>query len=103
MKAKVAVFGILRFPPDNISDVLPHLKEFVDQTQKHDACILYEVAEDLTDPGLLRFSEIWPDRASLEKHLVAPHIKPWREQAKQYGLLERSFDSYDISSTAISV
>lgn len=103
MTAKVAVFGILRFPPENIELVLPHLKKFVQATQEYDGCILYEVAEDPFDKGLIRFSELWPNRESLDKHLVAPHIEPWREQAKKYGLMERVFDSYDIASSPIPV
>lgn len=103
MEAKVAVFGILRFPPENVEGVLPHLRIFVEATQEKDGCILYEVAEDPFDKGLIRFSELWPDRESLEKHLKAPHIGPWREQAKKYGLIERVFSSYNISSKAIPV
>ena len=103
MDAKVAVFGILRFPPENIEGVLPHLKTFVNATQELDGCILYEVAEDPFDKGLIRFSELWPSRESLDRHLVAPHIAPWREQARKYGLQERVFHSYDISSGAIAV
>lgn len=102
-EAKAAVFGILRFPPENVRGVLPHLKQFMRATRENDGCILYEVAEDPFDRGLLRFSELWPDRESLEKHLKAPHIEPWREQARRYGLVERVFDSYDISSKAIPV
>ncbi|MEP1383000.1 MAG: putative quinol monooxygenase [Paraglaciecola sp.] len=83
MKVKVAVFGILRFPPENIESVLPHLKSFVEATQKNDNCIAYDVAEDPFDKGLIRFSELWPDRDSLEKHLNAPHISPWRNSAKK--------------------
>jgi len=103
MEAKVAVFGILRFPPENIENVLPHLKALVKATQENDGCILYEVAEDPFDKGLIRFSELWPNRESLDKHLNAPHIEPWREQARKYGLMERLFNSYDISSNHIPV
>jgi quinol monooxygenase YgiN len=103
MDAKVAVFGILRFQPKNIEGIIPHLKRFIEATQEHDGCLLYEIAEDPFDRGLIRFSELWPDRDSLEKHLKAPHIILWREQAKKYGLMERKFNSYDICSTAIPV
>ncbi len=103
METKVAVFGILRFPPENIEDVLPHLERFVRATQENDGCILYEVAEDPFDKGLIRFSEMWPNRESLEKHLQAAHIEPWRKQARKYGLIERVFNSYDISSKPIPV
>ena len=94
---KIAVFGILRFPPERISEVLPHLKALVDATYENDGCIAYDVAEDPFDPGLIRFSELWPDKSSLEKHLVAPHIEPWRTAARQCGLLDREFTSYEIT------
>ena len=103
MEARVAVLGILRFPPEKIDEVLPHLETFVKATQKNDACILYEVAEDPFDKGLIRFSELWPNRASLERHLEAAHIAPWREQARKHGLLAREFYSYDIISAATPV
>lgn len=103
MEAKVAVLGILRFPPENVGDVLPSLEEFVRKTQELDGCILYEVAEDPFDKGLIRFSELWPDRDSLNRHLVAPHIEPWRAKAKEYGLIERTFNSYDIVSEPVPV
>lgn len=101
MESQVVVLGILRFPPENMEGVLPHLKKLVQATQNNDGCLMYEVAEDLFDKGLIRFSELWPDRASMEAHLKAPHIGPWREQAKKYGLIERSFNSYDTTSKAI--
>jgi len=99
MKEKVAVFGILRFPPNRIVEVLPHLKMLVEATYKNDGCIAYDVAEDPFDPGLIRFSELWPDQMSLDQHLVAPHIKPWRTAAKQCGLLQREFTAYEISAS----
>lgn len=103
MTPKVAVFGILRFPANRINEVLPHLRNLVETTYKTDGCIAYDVAEDPFEPGLIRFSELWPDRESLKRHLDAPHIKPWRVAARSCGLIERSFSSYDISSEPIPV
>ncbi len=70
MKPRVAVLGVLRFPPDRMDEVRPHLRSLVDATYQHDGCIAYDVAEDLLDPGLIRFSELWPDRESLSRHLA---------------------------------
>ena len=97
MKEKVAVFGTLRFPPDRVEEVLPHLKTLVETTYKNDGCIAYDVAEDPFDSGLIRFSELWPDQTSLDNHLIAPHIEPWRAAAKQCGLIAREFTAYEIS------
>jgi quinol monooxygenase YgiN len=64
MDPNVAVFGILRFPPGRIAEVLPHLKQLVDAMYQHDGCIVYDVAEDPFDPGLIRCSELWPEPGS---------------------------------------
>lgn len=95
----VAVFGILRFPPDRMAEVRPHLLALVKETYRLDGCIAYDVAEDLFDPGLIRFAELWPNRESLVRHLRAPHIEPWRAAARHCGLLERSFTAYDVADS----
>jgi quinol monooxygenase YgiN len=100
---KIAVFGTLRFPPEKMAEVLPHLRQLVEATYQNDGCIAYDVAEDPFDPGLIRFSELWPDRESLNRHLHAPHIEPWRAAARSCGLMERVFHSYDINAEAIPV
>jgi len=99
MKPTVAVIGTLRFPPDRIADLLPHLKILVETTYRIDGCIAYDVAEDPFDRGLIRFSELWPDHTTLSKHLQAPHIEPWRAAARECGLLQRKFTAYDITGS----
>ena len=96
---KVAVFGILRFPPERMPEVRPHLEALVEATYRNDGCIAYDVGEDPFDPGLVRFSELWPDHDSLARHLQAPHIEPWRAVARRCGLQERRFTAYDISGS----
>jgi len=99
MQPKVAVIGILRFPPDRMSEILEHLRILVDSTYQNDGCIAYTVAVDPFDPGLIRFSELWPDHESLSRHLQAPHIEPWRAAARNCGLLERKFTAFDITDS----
>lgn len=99
MQPTVAVLGILRFPPDRLPEVRPHLRALVEATRRDDGCIAYDVAEDPFDPGLVRFSELWPDRESLARHLRAPHIEPWRDEARRCGLVERRFTAYDVTGS----
>lgn len=94
----VVVLGTLRFPPENMPKIIPHLRAFVDATRQTDGCIAYDVAEDLFDPGLIRFSEIWPDPASLAAHLKAPHILPWRAASADLGVHERRFTAYEAEN-----
>lgn len=99
MNPTVAVFGILRFPQERVKEVLPHLQQLVEETYRKDGCIAYDVAEDPFDQGLIRFSELWPDKDSLERHLRAPHIEPWRAAARSCDLLERQFTAYAINGS----
>lgn len=99
MTPKIAVQGIVRFPPDRVAAIRPYIKVLVEQTRAKDGCIAYDVAEDLFDPGLLRFSELWPDRESLERHATAPHIKPWHAASKECGQMEKRFHVFDVAST----
>ena len=99
MQPTVAVFGILRFPPEQIPEIRPHLRTLVEMTYRNDGCIAYDVAEDPFDPGLIRFSELWPDHECLARHLQAPHIEPWRAVARRCGLLDRKFTAYDITGS----
>lgn len=96
----VVVIGTLRFPPENLAAIRPHLQRLVDDTRRHDGCLAYDVAEDLFDPGLIRFSELWPDRESLARHLQAPHIAPWRKAAAENGVTGRAFIAYDAVNTS---
>ena len=99
MNPTVAVFGTLRFPPERMSEILPHLKTLVETTYRNDKCIAYDVAEDAFDPGLIRFSELWPDHETMSLHLRSPHIEPWRSAARSCGLLDRQFVAYDITGS----
>jgi len=78
--------------------VKPHLRKLVEATRQHDGCIAYDVADDLFDPGLIRFSEVSPNAELLAKHLQAPHIPPWRAAAKELGVSERRFMAYDAEN-----
>lgn len=99
MQPNVAVIGSLRFPPASITELLPHLQQLVESTRRHDGCVAYDVALDPFDPGLIRFSELWPDHEALAKHLQAPHIEPWRNAARSAGILERQFVAYDVGGS----
>lgn len=99
MHPTVAVFGILRFPPERMPTVRPHLQKLVKTTYRTDGCIADDVSEDPFDPGLIRFSELWPDHESLARHLQAPHTERWRSAARNCGLLSWKFTTYDITGS----
>lgn len=96
---RVAVLGVLRFAPSQVREILPYLRALVEATRALDGCIAYDVAEDAFDPGLIRFSELWPSRETLEAHMQAPHIGAWRDAAKACGVLERRFVAFETGAS----
>jgi quinol monooxygenase YgiN len=98
MNAKIAVIGFVRFPPERMEELRPHVQALVEATRAHDGCIAYDVAEDVMEPGLLRFSEFWPDAESLARHIQAPHVQPWREASQACGLLEKRYHVIDVAA-----
>lgn len=97
--ATVAVTGILRYPAERIDELLPHLRNLIRATRANDGCIAYNVARDLDDPGLLRFSELWPDHETLTSHFKAAHMEPWLVASRACGVLERQFTAYDLAGS----
>ncbi len=95
----VAVLGTMRVSPEAAKTLLPALKTLVDATRRDDGCIAYDVGLDPFEPGLFRFSELWPDQASLTAHISAAHIAPWRAAIQAAGgVIERNFTIYDASN-----
>lgn len=80
-----------------MGEVRPHLRAVVKATCEHDGCLAYDVGEDPFEPGLVRFSELWPDQDSLSRHGSAPHMEPWRSAMRSCGVLERKFTAYDVT------
>jgi quinol monooxygenase YgiN len=94
----IVILGTLRFPPQNMAQVRPHLETLVRETNRLDGPVAYDVGEDPFDPGLIRFSELWTDTAILERHLQAPHIAPWRAACAELGASDRSFTVYEADN-----
>jgi quinol monooxygenase YgiN len=90
----IVILGSLRFPPENIAGLRPHMRAVAEATRARDGCHSYDLAEDVFEPGLIRFSETWPDKETLERHMQAPHMTPWREAVKAHGVLGRDFTVY---------
>ena len=95
----IVIIGSLRFPPENIAALRPHLQAVAAETKAKDGCHSYDVAEDLFEPGLIRFSETWPDKQTLDRHMQAPHMAPFRAAVMAAGILGRSFTGYDAGSS----
>ena len=94
----VVVIGTVRFKPEDMAKLRPLIKALAEGTRKHDGCICYDVAEDMFDPGVVRYSELWPNEDLLKKHMSAPHVAQWMKDRATFETLDRKFTVYDGSN-----
>ena len=90
----VIVMGTVRVDPEAIERLRPAMEAMMAASRAEDGCLTYAYALDLLEPGLVRVSELWTDRASLEAHFKTAHMATWR-QALAGQVRERDIKLYE--------
>lgn len=89
------VAGTVRLPAQNLDRARPVMAAMATATRAEDGCLEYAYAEDVFEPGLIRIFERWRDRAALDVHLQADHLKAWRAAWPDLGLHDRNLLVYE--------
>lgn len=97
----IIIEGSVRIDPSRIEAARPAMEKMVRASRAEAGCIDYAYAIDLLDPGLVRVSERWKDRAALKSHFETPHMAQWREAIAGLGLSDRSLRLYDAEPEAL--
>jgi quinol monooxygenase YgiN len=93
----IVVVGTVRAPVDAIERLKAPMAAVVAASRAEDGCVEYAYGEDMLDPGLIRVSEVWRDRACLDRHLKAPHMDAWRAARAELGVGERRLSLFEAS------
>jgi quinol monooxygenase YgiN len=89
----IHVLAIIDLRPETRDRFLEEFRGIVDEVRAEAGCIEYGAAVDLpTDlpaqpperPDVAVIVEKWSDLDALRAHLVAPHMKAYRERVKPY-------------------
>src|SRR5688500_5264854 len=64
----ITVTGAVRFGNGEIERLRSALTRNVETSRKEAGCEAYSYAVDLTEPNLLRITEMWHDEAALDAH-----------------------------------
>ena len=92
------IMGTVRIDPARIADARPAMARMVAASSAEDGCLLYAYSQDLTDPGLIRISEKWHDRAALKAHFETAHMAEWRGVIPSLGISDRDLKLYEVAS-----
>jgi quinol monooxygenase YgiN len=91
----IIVMGSFRLPLENFDVALPMMDKVIATTRNEDGCLLYAYSRDMVDPGLVRVSEQWRDRAALDAHFQTPHMKVWATERVGLGLSDRDIKVFE--------
>lgn len=64
---------------ENLKFVKSELLKILEPTRKEEGCILYELHQDLNNPNILMFYEIWKDEDSWREHDLKKHIVDFKK------------------------
>jgi quinol monooxygenase YgiN len=90
------IAGTVRLPPEKLAEARIAAKRMIEASRAEDGCERYAFAEDVLDPGLIHISELWRDRAALEKHAASAHMGVWRKAGRELGIGERNLKIYEV-------
>jgi quinol monooxygenase YgiN len=94
----IAVLGSFRFPVEALDEARPLMRAVVEATLAEQGCRSYSYAEDVTELGLFRVTELWDSRAALSAHFETAHMKTWVEQRAALGFFDRDISVYEVGA-----
>ncbi len=94
----ILVVGTVRLPPENIARARPAMETMVAASRAEDGCIEYAYSHDLLEPGLVRVTEAWRDRAALAAHFQTAHMAAWRGVFPSLGITDRDLALYEAGA-----
>jgi len=92
----ILVVGHFRVPVESLAAIRPLMGKVIAETVREDGCMEYAYAEDVSEPGLVRVSEKWRDRACLAAHFASPHMADWQRERAALGLHDRNIRIWDV-------
>lgn len=71
----LVITAIVKAKSEYRKDVLDLLLDMVEKTRLEEACLQYDLHQDLSDASTFVFYEVWSDQAGLDQHNQQPYIQ----------------------------
>lgn len=78
-----------------IEDVKKALINILEPTRNEAGCLLYELHQDLNDPSIFMFYEVWETVENWKAHDLQPHIETFRK------FIDGKIDRIDVNQLKI--
>lgn len=78
----IYVIATIAAQPGKATELIARARHCIDATRLEDGCISYDYVQDTEKPDIVLVVERWTTREALAAHMLAPHLKDWREARK---------------------
>lgn len=75
MSETLVIIARFRAKPGQEVRLLEELKRLLGPTREESGCIVYELHQSKTEPGIFVFYENWTNQAALDAHFKTPHFQ----------------------------
>ena len=75
------------------------MARMIEGSRAEPGCRGYPCAEDVLDPGLVRMTEMWDDRAARDAHLASAHIAKGRAAWPSLGVHGRDLTLHEVAAS----
>jgi quinol monooxygenase YgiN len=93
------ITGYVKVAPKDRAAFVAVLGAYVPHVLKTDGCIAYAFAADLLDPNVVRMSEAWRDRQSLDAHLASDEFQGVLKELAAVDVIARSVQRHEVATT----
>lgn len=75
----INITAVIKSLPDKAEEMKAILEELAVESNKETACMQYDLHQDIDEPNVFIFHEIWKDSVSLDAHNNSAHVLKFKE------------------------
>ncbi|MNK08444.1 putative monooxygenase YcnE [compost metagenome] len=78
----INITAIIKSVPSKAEEMKAILEELAIESNKEEACLQYDLHQDIDEPNVFIFYEIWKDGTSLDIHNNSVHVLKFKEASE---------------------
>ena len=95
----IVVLGEVRVDAGAIEQVSEAIAKMETESRKEPGCHTYAFSVDLSDPTMVRISEVWEDLAALQTHFTMPHMAEFGAALGQVDIKSMEVQAYELGAS----
>jgi quinol monooxygenase YgiN len=94
----IVVLGEIRVAEGAVEVVRDAIATMEAESRKEPGCHTYAFSEDLSDPTLVRITEVWESLADLQAHFTMPHMAEFGAALGKLDIQSMQVKAYELGA-----